>query len=77
MPWRQRRFAAVVDGVGARRRVGLPAVGARLTAAAGFFLAAKRAADLGAAELPMLTLAMPHGHCRRAGEKLVPSRSRW
>src|SRR5688572_8232385 len=45
----ERQFAAVVDGIGGAAHVGLPGIRAGLTAAAGFLLAAERAADLGAA----------------------------
>ena len=45
---RQRKVAAVVDGVGLPPHVGLPRVGAGLAAAARCLLAAECAADLGA-----------------------------
>src|SRR6188472_671428 len=45
---RQRQVLAVVDRAGLPAHVGLPGVGARLAAAAGFLLAAEGAADLGA-----------------------------
>src|SRR5690606_19628524 len=41
----QRQGIGVVDGVGLAAHVDLPRVGARLAAAAGFLLAAERAAD--------------------------------
>lgn len=46
---RQRQFRRVVNRVGGPPHVGLPRVGARLAAAAGFFLAAEGPANLGAA----------------------------
>src|SRR5262245_34568765 len=46
---RERQLAAVVDRVGRAAHVGLPCIGARLAPAAGFLLAAERAADLRAA----------------------------
>src|SRR5688572_24194103 len=46
---RQRQVVRIVDRVGLAAHVRLPRVGARLAAAAGFLLAAERAADLGAA----------------------------
>src|SRR6478609_9414837 len=44
----ERQLAAVVDRVGRAAHVRLPAVRARFASAAGFLLAAERAADLGA-----------------------------
>src|SRR5581483_493453 len=46
---RKRQRIGVVDRVRLAAHVGLPGVGARLAAAAGFLLAAERTADLGAA----------------------------
>src|SRR2546423_3804761 len=48
-PLGERQLAAVVYRVGRAAHVGLPRIGARLAAAAGFLLAAERAADLRAA----------------------------
>src|SRR5690606_13309871 len=45
---RERQFARIIDGVGGAPHVVLPGIRAGLAAAAGFFLAAERAADLGA-----------------------------
>src|SRR3546814_19378571 len=45
---RQRQRVGVVDRVGLAAHVGAPRVRTRLAAAAGFLLAAERAADLGA-----------------------------
>src|SRR5688572_29757087 len=45
----QRQVAAVVQRTGLPPHVGLPGIAAGLAAAAGFLLAAERAADLGAA----------------------------
>ncbi|MNT77148.1 hypothetical protein D3C72_2162290 [compost metagenome] len=47
-PLRQRQVARVVDGVGRAAHVIAPGVGTRFAAAARFFFATERAADLGA-----------------------------
>jgi hypothetical protein len=44
---RERQVAAVVESAGLAAHVGLPGVGAGLATAAGLFLAAEGAADLG------------------------------
>src|SRR4051794_1411969 len=48
-PLRQRQCVAVVDGIGRAPHVGLPCIRSRFASAAGFLLAAERAADFRAA----------------------------